>query len=74
MRRNYTLTPVVQAAIAGALDEGMHWVAYNTTFLMLDVEDLCFTDNAMEAAAFAEFKTKEIDLYSFRQFDSTEDF
>lgn len=74
MTRNYILTPVVQAAIAKALDERMHWVAYNTTFLMLDKEDLFFSDNAMEAAAYAEFKTNEIDLYSFGQFDSIKDF
>jgi len=74
MTRNYKIASPVIAAIQGALTEGQQWAAYNTTFLMLDVEDIFFTDNMMEAAWFADFKTNEIDQYSFRQFDSVEDF
>lgn len=72
--RPYSLTPVVQAAVATAVAAGEQWVAYNTTFRVLDVEDLFFTNNAAEARMFADEKTNEIDHYSFRQFESLGDF
>ena len=74
MMRNYTITPVVLAAVTEAVADGQQWVAYNTTYRSLHAEDLFFTDNPMEAASFADFKTNEIDQYSFRQFHSAEDF
>ena len=74
MMRDYTITPVVLGAIEEAVADGQQWAAYNTSFRTLDVEDLFFTDNQMEAVWYADFKTNEIDQYSFRKFDSVEDF
>ncbi|HWB27715.1 MAG TPA: hypothetical protein VG738_19705 [Chitinophagaceae bacterium] len=72
--RPYELTRVVQAAVAAAVGEGKQWVAYNTTFRVLDAEDLFFAKSAAEAGIFAKEKTNNLDCYSVRQFDSVHDF
>lgn len=64
----------VLGAVHEAVNDGMTWAAYNTSYRVLDAEDIFFTDNPMEAVWYADFKTNEIDHYSFRQFDSVEDF
>lgn len=70
----FKITPAVLGAVQEAVTEGATWAAYNTSFRHLDVEDIFFTDSQMEAVWYADFKTNEIDHYSFRQFESVEDF